>query len=152
MDITVRQASVSEIDKLLEWRMEVLRNVFGISETNNVPDLYVANREYYLGSIPSGGHIAVFAEIDGTTAGCGGLCLYREMPSPDNPTGRCAYLMNVYTRKEYRNQGVGKTVVEWLVNYAKKQGITKIYLETSDCGRPLYENLGFKDMKDYMKM
>ena len=37
MDITIRQASVSEIDKLLEWRMEVLRNVFGISETNNVP-------------------------------------------------------------------------------------------------------------------
>ena len=152
MDITVRQASVSEIDKLLEWRMEVLRNVFGISETNNVPDLYAANREYYLEAIPSGGHIAVFAEIDGAIAGCGGLCLYKEMPSPDNPTGRCAYLMNVYTREEYRNQGVGKTVVEWLVNYAKRQGITKIYLETSDRGRPLYESLGFKDMRDYMKM
>ena len=152
MDITIRQASVSEIDKLLEWRMEVLRNVFGISETNNDPNLYAANREYYLGSIPSGGHIAVFAEIDGMVVGCGGLCLYREMPSPDNPTGRCAYLMNVYTRKEYRNRGVGKTVVEWLVNFAKKQGITKIYLETSDRGRPLYESLGFKDMKDYMKM
>ena len=152
MDITVRQASVSEIDKLLEWRMEVLRNVFGISETNNDPSLYAANREYYLESIPSGGHIAVFAEIDNTTIGCGGLCLYKEMPSPDNPTGQCAYLMNVYTRKEYRNRGVGKTVVEWLVNYAKKQGITKIYLETSDCGRPLYASLGFKDMRDYMKM
>lgn len=152
MDITIRQASVNEIDKLLEWRMEVLRNVFGISATNNDPNLYAANREYYLESVPSGGHIAVFAEIDSTIIGCGGLCLYREMPSPDNPTGRCAYLMNVYTRKEYRKQGVGKTVVKWLVNYARTQGITKIYLETSDCGRPLYESLGFKDMRDYMKM
>ena len=99
MDIAVKRASVNEIDKLLEWRMEVLQNVFDISVESNDSGLCAANQEYYLGKIPSGEHIAVFAENEGMTMGCGGLCLYKEIPSPDNPTGRCAYLMNVYTKK-----------------------------------------------------
>ena len=152
MDIMIRQASVNDIDMLLEWRMEVLRHVFGTQNNDDVQNLYSANMEYYKEAIPRGDHVAVFAEIEGITAGCGGLCLYRELPSPDNPTGQCAYLMNIYTRQEYRKQGIGKSVVEWLVSYAKKQGITKIYLETSECGRSLYESLGFSDMRDYMKI
>ena len=152
MDIMIRLASVNDIDMLLEWRMEVLCHVFGTQNIGDVQSLYSANLEYYKEAIPSGDHVAVFAEIEGITAGSGGLCLYRELPSPDNPTGQCAYLMNIYTRQEYRKQGIGKSVVEWLVGYAKKQGITKIYLETSERGRSLYESLGFSDMRDYMKI
>ncbi|MCM1496586.1 MAG: GNAT family N-acetyltransferase [Bacteroides sp.] len=152
MDIIIKRASMEEIDKLMVWRMEVLHHVFAIPENEDMQNLYIANREYYQRSIPSGEHIAVFAEIDGATAGCGGLCLHREMPSPDNPNGACAYLMNIYTREAYREHGVGNAIVRWLVDYAKKQGITKIYLETSDCGRALYESIGFRDMQDYMKI
>lgn len=152
MDIVIKQTLIEDIEKLMEWRMEVLRHVFTISENENLQNLYSANLEYYKNSIPRGGHISVFADINGTTVGCGGLCLYREMPSPDNPSGQCAYLMNIYTREAYRGHGVGNTVVCWLVNYAKEQGITKIYLETSECGRTLYESIGFHDMKNYMKL
>ena len=150
MNIVIKQALIDDIDKLMEWRMEVLHYVFGISEDTQA--LYTANREYYKNSIPNRTHIAVFAKINQMAVGCGGLCLYQEMPSPDNPSGQCAYLMNIYARKEYRGQGVGKSIVDWLIDYAKRQGITKIYLETSECGRPLYESLGFRDMQDYMKL
>ena len=152
MHVTIKQASANDIDELLKWRMAVLHHVFDISENENMQNICLANRNYYQKSIPSGNHIAILAEVEQTAVGCGGLCLYQELPSPDNPSGQCAYLMNIYTRKEYRGQGVGKTVVGWLVDYAKKQGITKIYLETSDCGRALYESIGFQDMKDYMKL
>lgn len=152
MDMVIQQASIEELEKLMEWRMEVLRYVFAIPEKENTQNLYVANREYYQKSLPSGEHIAVFTEMNGATVGCGGLCLYREMPSPDNPSGECAYLMNIYTREAYRGHGVGHRMVCWLVNYAKERGITKIYLETSACGRALYEDMGFRDMRDYMKL
>lgn len=152
MDIVIRRVSVEEIETLMKWRMEVLHHVFSIPENENTQNLYMVNQEYYEKFIPSSGHIAVFAEMNGVTVGCGGLCLYREMPSPDNPSGECAYLMNIYTREAYRGLGVGNTIVRWLVNYAKEQGITKIYLETSKCGRALYENIGFRDMQDYMKL
>jgi hypothetical protein len=40
----------------------------------------------------------------------------------------------------------------WLINEARTLGIIKIYLESSECVKPLYRQLGFKDMKDYMKL
>ncbi len=149
--LTIRQAGADDMDLLMKWRMEVLRHVFAVPADNDLHDLYAANLEYYKTAIPSGEHIAAFAQMENTIVGCGGICLYREMPSPDNPSGQCAYLMNVYTKEEHRGHGVGKAVVEWLVEQAKSRGITKIYLETSEEGRPLYESLGFTDMKDYMK-
>ncbi len=152
MDIAVRRASIEDLEMLMEWRMEVLRHVFNIPENADTQDLYMANREYYQKSIPDGEHIAVFAEMDGAAVGCGGLCLYREMPSPDNPGGECAYLMNIYTREAYRGNGIGNLIVRWLVNCAKERGIAKIYLETSESGRTLYEHIGFQDMQGYMKL
>jgi GNAT superfamily N-acetyltransferase len=74
------------------------------------------------------------------------------MPSPDNPNGKCAYLMNIYTRPAYRGCGIGKKVVEWLICEAQKRNIAKIYLEASEAGRPLYEKLGFVNMHGYMKL
>jgi GNAT superfamily N-acetyltransferase len=74
------------------------------------------------------------------------------MPSPDNPTGKCAYLMNVYVRPKYRGQGYGRQIASWLVDQARQRGITKIYLESSECARMMYRKMGFKEMKDYYKL
>ena len=60
-------------------------------------------------------HVACFACLESAVIGCGGLCLYEEMPSPDNPTGKCAYLMNIYTRPRFRGQGAGQAVIDWLI-------------------------------------
>ena len=115
-------------------------------------ELRANNHAYYLNAIPNGEHIACFACIDGEIVGCGGICIYREMPSPDNKNGLCAYLMNIYTHPMFRKQGVAKAVVNWLIEQAKQKEITKIYLETSDKARSLYSSLSFSDMKGYMKL
>lgn len=150
--LTIRQATENDLDLLLKWRMEVLSHVFSLPPDRAVEDLYAANLAYYKRALPRGEHIAAFAETEHGIVGCGGVCLYREMPSPDNPSGWCAYLMNIYTRKEFRGQGIGSAVVRWLIEQAERREITKIYLEASETGRPLYERLGFTDMRDYMKL
>lgn len=80
------------------------------------------------------------------------MCLYRKMPSPDNPNGECAYLMNIYARSRFRKHGIGNRIVRWLVEQACQRNISKIYLETSEVGRPLYQTIGFSDMKDMMEL
>lgn len=72
--------------------------------------------------------------------------------TPDNPTGHCAYLMNIYVCPEHQGHGTGKRIVRWLVGAALSRGIKKIYLETSEAGRLLYSVLGFSDMKDMMHL
>ncbi len=150
MEILIRKADVEDLDLLMEWRMEVLREVFPRGEYDYPEDLEEENREYYRRALPAQEHIACFASVDGETVGCGGLCIYQEMPSPDNPNGLCGYLMNIYCRTPYRRQGVAESVVRWLVEQAKDRHITKIYLETSKAARRLYEQLGFADMPDMM--
>lgn len=150
MPITIWRAGLADLERLMQWRMEVLRAVFSIPPDGSTDALEAENRRYYQSALPSGEHIACFASLGGQTAGCGGLCLSREMPSPDNPAGRCAYLMNIYTRPQFRGQGVGRAVVRWLVEQAARQGIGKIYLETSAAGRGLYEQSGFVPLPDMM--
>lgn len=152
MRVEIKKAGLTDIDLLVEWRMTVLHEVFSIPPEEPMEELKQENRQYYQEALLQGAHIACFAYAEGQVAGCGGVCLYREMPSPDNPTGYCAYLMNIYTRADYRGNGVGKKMVNWLVQQAVSRGITKIYLETSSAGRTLYSEMGFAPMPDQMKL
>ena len=151
MDVEIRRATLADLELLMEWRMTVLHEVFSVPLSDPMPELEQKNRRYYQTALPTEGHIACFAYVDNEIAGCGGVCLYQEMPSPDNPSGGCAYLMNIYTRPEFRGQGAGKKIVSWLIDQATQRGITKIYLETSITGRSLYQEMGFTDMCGYMR-
>lgn len=140
---------IKDIESLTNWRSEVINDVFG-----NEPsaELLRANRDYYLNHIADGEHLAVIATYDGLEAGCGSICLSDELPSPDNPSGHCAYLMNIYVRKPFRQHGIAHTIVKYLIQAALKHGCGKIYLETTEDGRPVYTSLGFGDMSDMMKL
>ncbi len=145
---TVAVRPLSSIAELMKWREEVIVNVFGV-----VPDsrLLADNRRYYETHIPDGSHAAFVASVDDTDCGCGAICFSDELPSPDNPTGRCAYLMNIYVRHPFRHRGIAHSIVLRLVDEAKRRDCAKIYLETTADGRPVYESVGFKDMPDMMK-
>lgn len=138
--ITLRQ--ITALPLLMRWRAEVIRNVFG---TEPHARLLVANRQYYRQHIADGTHFAIVAEADGEQCGCGAACFTDELPSPENPTGRCAYLMNIYVREPFRNRGVAHRIVKRLVDEAGRRGCGKIYLETTADGKSLYMSSGFTD-------
>lgn len=139
----IKKARLVDLELLLKWRITVLREVFSIADDSVIPELERQNRLYYQKALPSGEHIACFACEDGEIVGCGGVCLYSEMPSPDNPNGKCAYIMNIYVAPEHRRKNIGKAIVTWLIQQTVKTEAKKIYLESTDSGRYLYESLGF---------
>ena len=154
-NVTVKRLGLEDLDLLMEWRERVLRDVFELADDASIDGLMAHNLSYYEHHLPDGSHVAVLAldtEHHAEPVGCGALCLYDEMPSPDNPTGKCAYLMNMYTVPAARRQGVAGALVDWLVAYARKAGAGKIYLETTDEARGLYSARGFIDMEDYLKL
>lgn len=130
--------------------MRVLREVFSVPQDTRLEKLEQENRHYYTEALPAGRHIACFAYEGEEIVGCGGVCLYSEMPSPDNPNGKCAYIMNIYVLPEYRGRKIGKEIVTWLIRQAKNMDINKIYLESTDKGRFMYESLGFEPMRNMM--
>lgn len=146
------QASLKDLDLLIKIRMEVLGDVFSIPPGWDTSHLAEENRRYYQWALSADMHLACLAYDGDALAGCGGICFSREMPSPDNLSGWCGYLMNIYTRTGYRGQGVAKLVVRWLIGEAQNRGVTKIFLEASPAGRPMYEKLGFTPMADEMQL
>lgn len=150
--IEIFPAGLSELDELVVWRETVLREVFSLPDTEDISGLLHANKEYYRAALTKGTHIACFAKQNGVTVGCGGVCFYREMPSPDNPNGLCAYLMNIYVHPSCRHRQVGQSIVRWLVFQAEQRDCSKIYLETSEAGRNMYRTIGFTEMNDFMAL
>ena len=86
----------------------------------------------------SGEHIAYLVYDNGKFIGAGGLSFYQVMPTYHNPTGKKAYIMNMYTASEYRRQGIAFHTLDLLVK--------------DDMGRPLYEKYGFVKMEDEMEL
>ena len=87
-----------------------------------------------------------------TFIGAGGVSFYQVMPTYHDPTGKKAYIMNMYTAPEYRRQGIAFHTLDLLVKDAKEQGVLQIALEAMDMGRPLYEKYGFVKMEDEMEL
>lgn len=150
MTAEVRRIYADEMPLLLALREEVLREVFELAPDADVSALLEANRRYYEARLASREHIACFAYGEGQILGCGGVCFQTELPSPENPSGQCAYLMNIYVRAHARRRGVGRGIVRWLVTQARERGAGKIYLESSNAAKGLYEKLGFAQMGDMM--
>lgn len=149
--VEMRELGKRDLDEALDWRMEVLGDVFAEDEPWPHESVREAN-EAFLERHLSDGLVYGIASIDGEEVGCGAFCIQSELPSPDNPSATSAYLMNIYTREAFRGQGVGHAIVAWLVAKARERGAGKIYLEATEAGCPVYEGLGFRAMDGMMKL
>lgn len=110
------------------------------------------SRRYYQSALKDGSHVAVLVYDKERFIGTGGVSFYQVMPTYHNPSGKKAYVMNMYTAPEYRRQGIAYRTLEILVQKCKELGIHHITLEATTAGRPLYEKYGFVQMQDEMKL
>ena len=69
-----------------------------------------------------------------------------------NPTGRVAYVTNMYTLPEYRKQGISSHLLKLLVEEAKKLGYSLVRLHASSDGRSIYSKIGFVDTDGFMAL
>ena len=150
MDLIYRKAGTEDIDLLVETRIEVLRAANRLSDDTDMKQVEEQSRLYYQEALKNGTHTAVLVFDGDRFAGAGGVSYYRVMPTYHNPEGRKAYIMNMYTRPEYRRRGVAYRTLELRVEDARNRGISDISLEATAMGRPLYEKYGFRPMADEM--
>lgn len=143
MNITFRKATLADMQTLVKTRIEVLRTVNGFTDNADMTGIENASKDYYLNNLTSENHIGYLIFNGNTFVGTGGISFYQVMPTCDNPTGKKAYIMNMYTRQGYRRKGIASQTLKLLLNEARTRGITSIGLEASDMGRAMYIKFGF---------
>ncbi len=147
-----KKATIADIDELIRTRIIVLRAANNLSDDVDMSVVEKESYEYYKRALETGEHIAYLVYDKENFIGAGGVSFYQVMPTYHNPTGRKAYIMNMYTAPEYRRQGIAINTLDLLVKDARRQGVRQIALEATDMGRPLYEKYGFVKMEDEMEL
>lgn len=152
MAFAYKRAGLEDIELLVKTRIEVLRAANRLSDDTEMSLVEQQSREYYEEYLQTEAHIAYLVFEGERFIGAGGVSFFRVMRTYHNPTGWKAYIMNMYTKPNYRRKGIAYHTLEILIEEAKKKGVKHISLEATDTGRPLYERYGFVNMNDEMEL
>lgn len=78
-----------------------------------------------------------------------GCCFLYISEKPSNPTfinGKTGTVMNVYTKPQYRKQGIAGKLIQLLLSQAEKLNLDFVELQATDAGYNLYKSIGFNDV------
>jgi GNAT superfamily N-acetyltransferase len=114
-------------------------------------DLCFQNFDAELANLPGEygqpGSALLLALVDGEVAGCCGL---RALDSVNYPNA--AEMKRLFVRKAFRRFGLGRQLVEAVLDAARMAGYHSVLLDTLDdmeSARALYAELGFEDIPPY---
>ena len=123
-DITIRQATLGDLETLLRFEQGVIR-----AERPFDPTLADDPIRYYdINEMITATHIhLVVGEVEGELAGCGYARI--EDAKPYLRYRKFAYLGFMYTEPKYRGQGVNQRIIDSLKKWSLSRGITEMRLD-----------------------
>ncbi|MFF2226967.1 GNAT family N-acetyltransferase [Streptomyces globisporus] len=89
---------------------------------------------------------------DGMLAACALGLVQPVLPAPTYPRGLAARVHVVATHPDHRRRGYARLVVTALLDHLTADGVTLFDLHSTPEARPLYEELGFRGMRQLMRM
>ncbi len=118
-ELSIREATNSDADAIKGLVFDVLTE-YGITPSPEATDadLDDIERRY----LRAGGTLRVITTASGTVVGCGGL-----LPI----SAEEIELRKMYLRPEFRGRGLGRLLLDQLVDYAKQLPASRITLETA---------------------
>ena len=153
-EIRIRAATLPDIPHVLHHR----RSMFAEMGRGNAAEhtrMLETTQTYLQQRDALGPYVGWLAE---TTAGrvvAGAGVAIADWPgSPDDPTGKRALVLNVYTEAEFRRRGIARRLMVAVIAWCRDEGLRSLSLHASDFGRALYEELGFRqtnEMRLYLK-
>jgi len=146
--LNYRKANIDDIEKLVELRKKQLA-AEGIEASINI-DMELSL--FFKNKLSDGTLIQWLAEDNDEIIACGAVIFYEFPPSYTNKSGKKAYISNMYTNENYRGQGIATKILSQLVDEAKITGVSKIWLEASTMGRPVYKKFGFVETDEFLEL
>lgn len=146
MNITFRKAQREDIPLLVKFRISQLND----EEEHPQAELETILDGWFQRMLDESRLIQYLAVCQDQVIACGALLVMELPPDFFNPTGRIAYLTNMYTLPEYRRRGIASHLLDLLKKEAENKHLDGIYLEASQWGAPLYRKYGFYPAEGWM--
>ena len=143
-----RKATISDVNDLVKLRKQQLLDEGSIPKQNIDNEL----KEYFSRNIKNNTFISWVAIENNEIIATSGLCFYQLPPNYSNPTGKVAYITNMYTANKYRRKGIASKLLEKIINEARILDYKILRLHASLEGKNLYKKYGFSDSEGYMQI
>ena len=156
MDLTVRKATEKDIPKILDLLVQV-----DMVHHNGRPDIFKGPATKYdeeeLRAVIHNKETLVFVCVDETNIPLGhAFCIHRQVIGDSVLTDvRTLYIDDICVDNDARGKYVGKTLYDYVVAYAKKQGFYNVTLNVWTCNQAamkFYEAMGLKPQRIVMEM
>ena len=85
----------------------------------------------------------IVAEVNGIVVSAMFVYLISKLPKPNGNAKYIAYLTNVYTKKEYRNKGIGTQMMNYIKSYLIEKKCELLFAWPSDNSIAWYQRNGF---------
>ncbi|MCR3760915.1 GNAT family N-acetyltransferase [Clostridium felsineum] len=143
-----RKATEKDIEKLIELRKKQLVNDSCQTNINIDVELKI----FFKKGFKLGSFFSWIAEEDNKIIAASEICSFETPPSYSNPSGKIAYLTNVYTENKYRCKGIALALLKLIILEAKEKKYTFIRLNPFKNDTRIYQKLGFKFSKQFIEI
>ena len=138
-----RYALKKDVPQLSLLRVNMLNEENAYTQAFN--DLLLNNTSAFLINGQEQNTVSIIlAEQESEIIAMGCISYFALPPNDWCPSGKTAYIGNVYTVPQYRNKGIAKEILTRLIKDAKERSCERILLNTSKSGEKLYKEIGFE--------
>lgn len=116
----------------------------GLSDPVALGRLRDEQRHYFERILKEGSTIWIIARAGDRPVGIGGLLIRDNPPTVRNPSGKGAFLVNIFTQEEFRRRGISRTIIQKLEDAARPLDIKFFELHATRAGERVYGNLGYE--------
>jgi glucosamine-phosphate N-acetyltransferase len=138
--ITIRELKEEDIENGFLTTLDSLRNTSSL-EKNKAKKIFEK-----INSNPD--HIIAVVDLDGKIIGSTTLLIETKFI---HQGGLVGHIEDVVVDKKFQGQKIGREIITYMLEFAKKRGCYKIILDCTEDVKPFYEKLGFKQIGNEMK-
>lgn len=144
--IIIREATPQEDSLIAQYFYQMWQDM-SIPEDAINPDWRNITIEYINTARRDLSYKAFVAIIDNVIVGSVSCQIFADLcPNVFKPEYRkTGYIWGIYVEPSYRRQGIAKRLTSIAVEYLKAIACTRVLLNTSPAGKPVYSNLGFSE-------
>ncbi|MHA1908148.1 MAG: GNAT family N-acetyltransferase [Candidatus Thorarchaeota archaeon] len=145
----IRQATLEDTEWIIHHRKNMLKDM-GVRDeiAKEAEELYLPFLENDWTSL----FRYFLVEENGEVIGGCGLSTRQLVPTRYSPSGKNAYIWNMYVEPDYRRKGFGRFLLKYIVELCKHEMIGVIELHASELGESLYASEGFENWERYMAL
>ncbi|MEE8178483.1 MAG: GNAT family N-acetyltransferase [Nitrosopumilaceae archaeon] len=139
-DVTIRKLEEKDLFRGFLTSLDSLKKASDLNE-NKAKDVF--NK---IKSNPN--HLVFVVILDDKVAGSTTLLIE---PKFIHQGGNVGHIEDVVIAKEFQGSGIGEKLINFVLEYAKKNDCYKTILDCSDDVKPFYEKIGFKKHSNCMR-